>query len=851
MMFFDILNKLTKKEFDFSDEEIEEALPYLKYVSAADAPIELWQRILTHAPVDQRGVILQSELVALCKKGDAETFNAMLALAQQEGGTCLQEVLYKDGFSLFRAACESKHAEMVKALGEAAKSLGGGWLQNMLASTGKDVSRSYDSQEYGAFQDAGSSLVIKELASFARQTGHLADMLRSNDYFAFRRAPEKSKTAKRLKLLVTLGKEAGYLPDMLKAHDYEVFKMACTRHNTEALEVLIGLAKEQRRLPQMLAADNYSSFLRAIDSKDQATVDRLLLLAKELHCLPDMLRSNVYGGFSRACRMGNIDAMHSLISVARELKGNELKKMLSAASFTCLSNTCEEHPRARFDAMMLLLNLLKEEGMLAVAMKSDNLRGNYKPMAIKILDVLCDHTQKQMVNDVLESLEPALLKDCLRGNTKIAQVLSGETLPTPAYPEEPPDHYEAMVHYHHRRRLERPGEPKNWQQVARIDPPHPSLLTHQPFGFKPKLYEELLPVMQLASKAEGNETPELHAYKLAVLFANAEEAERYLDRYFKEWKRDVKQPVHDALLFSFPEEGKWSIPKWKDMLLKHGPLVSKNIPRAVAIEGWLEEHKQPFPTSPAQLNDVGAQIAYVRAKENPEFARLANQCGLSEDGFNDVLDILKAQAKTKDHLPDISIDGAEIGLPNYYMEKLKPNDPTGFVLGLLTNCCQYIGGTGSDCAEHGMTSENGGFYVWKHKTKGRRTDNDTIVAQSWAWIGTDNALVFDSFERLSSEYDACVAPFMEQFAYETLEKHHFQRDGKDMSISAIKLGKGGGTPDLPYKTPFAFHSKPLDHNGYSDSKTQYIVPTINHKSAGKQFAPDIRAQRNDSEIGLQ
>jgi hypothetical protein len=66
-------------------------------------------------------------------------------------------------------------------------------------------------------------------------------------------------------------------------------------------------------------------------------------------------------------------------------------------------------------------------------------------------------------------------------------------------------------------------------------------------------------------------------------------------------------------------------------------------------------------------------------------------------------------------IPNLMIDGANIGYPGLYLTKLDILSDKGAALaaslGKITDCCQYLGGTGSECAIHGITSPDGGFYV--------------------------------------------------------------------------------------------------------------------------------------------
>ena len=185
-----------------------------------------------------------------------------------------------------------------------------------------------------------------------------------------------------------------------------------------------------------------------------------------------------------------------------------------------------------------------------------------------------------------------------------------------------------------------------------------------------------------------------------------------------------------------------------------------------------------------------------------------NKYQIDEEDFNDALDIVKKlKGKTKNRIPAITIDGNSFGLPKATFSKLPDGDYRGLVLGQITNCCQSIGGAGEDCAKHGFTSENGGFYVVA-------TNDNEIIGQSWAWRGKKGELVLDSLETLGKRVNA------DQWGKLAKE---FAKALKGTDVTALHIGQGGGTPrNLPLETakPVA---EPKDYNGYRDSGRQYRV----------------------------
>jgi len=74
----------------------------------------------------------------------------------------------------------------------------------------------------------------------------------------------------------------------------------------------------------------------------------------------------------------------------------------------------------------------------------------------------------------------------------------------------------------------------------------------------------------------------------------------------------------------------------------------------------------------------------------------------------------------------------------YVVKMLSKDDPRGYFLGELTNCCQSIWSAGGSCAISGMEQDDKGFLVI--------LDGEEILAQSWIWTDRKGHIVLDSIE---------------------------------------------------------------------------------------------------------
>jgi hypothetical protein len=371
------------------------------------------------------------------------------------------------------------------------------------------------------------------------------------------------------------------------------------------------------------------------------------------------------------------------------------------------------------------------------------------------------------------------------------------------------------------------GGKARWYEVTNAPAPEGVNPYSSPWNFKPKLYAELLPHMRRMATLEDytKVKPEQLAYRFAVLFSNREEVERYIDQTIRKARPDGRGlPFMNAAHFTLPGKGLWNVAHWRGVLSKCGPVVGKYLFAAAEIEDYCRTRDMKLPHNTAEIIDVARFILYADADRHPEFARLATQYDLSQPLFAKGLKILTQQKKRSDRMPDVMIDGTDIGIPNYYMHKLPANDARGLVLGHIVNNCQTLGNNGEYAAISGMTDSHTGFYVWKQKTGGKITDNDRIVAESWAWLSDNKAgqeIVFDSFERLSPVYNHLARPFLEQYAHDL---------GKAGTLSRVFLGAGGCTPKSAgfEKAQTPARPRAADRE-YPDSVEQYTVRPVNHR----------------------
>lgn len=108
-----------------------------------------------------------------------------------------------------------------------------------------------------------------------------------------------------------------------------------------------------------------------------------------------------------------------------------------------------------------------------------------------------------------------------------------------------------------------------------------------------KVYEQLLPYIQLAAQIEGSNltNPKLNAARLAVLFGSVHDALAYLK---KVEKQHPNYTVEKACAFNLPATTTWNYTLWKNLAIKNlpdNPQFFKVIPLADRIEAYVNKRK--------------------------------------------------------------------------------------------------------------------------------------------------------------------------------------------------------------------------------------------------------------------
>jgi hypothetical protein len=342
-----------------------------------------------------------------------------------------------------------------------------------------------------------------------------------------------------------------------------------------------------------------------------------------------------------------------------------------------------------------------------------------------------------------------------------------------------------------------------WRKALRMYPPM-GLADENPSFFKKSVFEALVPLLKREGYG-GSEANRL-AFPAAALFQSEQRVAQYLEK----WGEAGPTPLHDLIeMIRLPKEGHPNLKDWGDAVLKCGPSMARLVKFADRIPSPCKSDDGRT-WSMVKTRAECATFAFNHAAEHPELAALCMAYNVDNDDFEKALKLVKKGAPEEKNIPEIVIDGSNFDMKGARFHRLPANDIRGLFLGEITGCCQSIGGHGHECAKHGFTSKDSGFYVIEN-AKG------DIIAQTWAWRGKQGEMCFDSLEALGDQVsDGQWKTILEEAAKELTARE----DRHD--VTALHVGIGGRTPRSLRQNFQSAAAFPRGYDGYRDSKDLQI-----------------------------
>lgn len=216
------------------------------------------------------------------------------------------------------------------------------------------------------------------------------------------------------------------------------------------------------------------------------------------------------------------------------------------------------------------------------------------------------------------------------------------------------------------------------------------------------------------------------------------------------------------------------------------------------------------------------------AAGNEPLATLVGRYGYSPAQFTE----MQANFDQAKQIKDQAVLRAEptVATNGIAFRMLSKDDPLGFVLGDLTNCCQVFGGVGKSCVSDGYTNPYAGFAVWE------RIADQRLLGQAYVWYDPFTQTVcYDNIEipdRVLAELkqgtgQITVKTFM-QAVINAADAMMTAMNQNGTPVARVTVGSGhndlGKSLAQRFKltTNLAIHR---DYHGYTDAKYQYLIRT--------------------------
>lgn len=286
-----------------------------------------------------------------------------------------------------------------------------------------------------------------------------------------------------------------------------------------------------------------------------------------------------------------------------------------------------------------------------------------------------------------------------------------------------------------------------------------------------------------------------------------------------------------------------------DRIMKNYPnrVVTGNEERALLTPRFVAEH-----SSIVEYNCVD--------DGNELLAEIVGKYGYDEEQFEHIQEVYN-EAKTIKDKYVISADRAK-GKNGITFRILEKDDPIGFILGDITNCCQHIGGAGEECVDDGYTNPNAGFLVFEESEldeDGKPTGEIRILGQAYVWYDPQtNTVCYDNIEiptkvldelrRGNRHGERLSSKALMDSVVESADAIMLAMNRKGIKVDRVTTGQGYN--DLrdeledrfgsPERNPKAQHR---GYSGYSDAdKAQYVIRTYDEVT--REYADTIRETAN-------
>lgn len=247
---------------------------------------------------------------------------------------------------------------------------------------------------------------------------------------------------------------------------------------------------------------------------------------------------------------------------------------------------------------------------------------------------------------------------------------------------------------------------------------------------------------------------------------------------------------------------------------------------------------------------------------NEELASLIGQYGYSQEQFQEIQDVYNVAKKIKDKYVIKADKSKNSGCIQFRL--LEKDDPLGFVLGDITNCCQTWNGVAKSCVDDGYRNPNAGFIVFEDDIldkNGQPTGEKRVLGQAYIWYDpTTQTVCYDNIEiptkilkeLFSGEKHNKTISVSEllKAVENSAEAIMIEMNRSGTPVKKVTTGSGYNDLSKEFKKHKLETSNLAQHRGYggySDAKNaQYVIKTFDKLSRTDQ-EKSSRQSRNNTE----
>ena len=260
--------------------------------------------------------------------------------------------------------------------------------------------------------------------------------------------------------------------------------------------------------------------------------------------------------------------------------------------------------------------------------------------------------------------------------------------------------------------------------------------------------------------------------------------------------------------------------------------------------------------TPKFVAERSSEIDYESVDDgNEKLAGIVGRYGYSQEQFEHMQTVYNRAKKMKDKYVIQADKSKEDGVSFRVLEK---DDPLGFVLGDITNCCQHIGGAGEECVDDGYSNPNAGFLVFEETVKDENnnpTEQKRILGQAYVWYDpVTKTVCYDNIEiptkvldelRKGNKHNAEISiNALMDAVVESADAIMTAMNNKGIKVNRVTTGQGYNDLNDELEERFGKpesnpKAKNRGYNGYTDaSDAQYVIRTYDETT--KKYAKTIR-----------